>query len=76
MFSYICTVEEYPFLNCDALHFVLMYMFLHTLFLCCIIQDILKAQGSSDEPSFCTKGASRFDFGQGSVGKQGSLAYS
>ncbi|XP_041808704.1 calpain-1 catalytic subunit-like [Chelmon rostratus] len=36
--------------------------------------DILKAQNNSDEPFFCTKGASRFDFGQGSVGNCWFLA--
>ena len=40
------------------------------LFLCCFLQDILKAQNNNDEPIFCSKGASRFDFGQGSVGEQ------
>ncbi|XP_062288529.1 calpain-2 catalytic subunit-like [Scomber scombrus] len=37
-------------------------------------KDILKAQGSSDEPSFSLKGASRFDFGQGNVGNCWFLA--
>lgn len=32
----------------------------------------MEAQNISGEPAFCTKGASRFDFGQGSVGKQES----
>uniref|UniRef100_A0A3Q3CCQ7 Calpain catalytic domain-containing protein n=1 Tax=Haplochromis burtoni TaxID=8153 RepID=A0A3Q3CCQ7_HAPBU len=29
-----------------------------------------------DKPAFCTDGMSRFDFGQGDVGKQNFLAYS
>ncbi|KAM3601275.1 uncharacterized protein V6R79_010153 [Siganus canaliculatus] len=36
--------------------------------------DILKAQGITDEPVFCSKGKSRFDFGQGSVGNCWFLA--
>ncbi|KAM8742349.1 calpain-1 catalytic subunit-like [Acanthopagrus schlegelii] len=36
--------------------------------------DILKAQNNNDEPIFCSKGASRFDFGQGSVGNCWFLA--
>ncbi|XP_070773744.1 calpain-2 catalytic subunit-like [Enoplosus armatus] len=36
--------------------------------------DILKVQNNDNEPSFCTKGASRFDFGQGSVGNCWFLA--
>lgn len=61
--------------------FSLICMFLHAClhliyFLCCIVQDILKAQNNNDEPSFFSKGASRFDFGQGSVGEQESLVYS
>nr|XP_029133486.1 calpain-1 catalytic subunit-like [Labrus bergylta] len=36
--------------------------------------EILKRQGSSDEAVFCNKGASRFDFGQGSVGNCWFLA--
>lgn len=54
-----------------------MCMFLHAClylisFLCCIVQDILKAQNNNNEPSFFSKGASRFDFGQGNVGEQES----
>ncbi|XP_041864684.1 calpain-1 catalytic subunit-like isoform X1 [Melanotaenia boesemani] len=30
--------------------------------------DILKLQNNNDEPMFCKNGASRFDFGQGTVG--------
>lgn len=46
-------------------------MLVHLIcFLCCFLQDILKAQNINDEPIFCSKGASRFDFGQGSVGKK------
>ncbi|XP_053187049.1 calpain-2 catalytic subunit-like [Scomber japonicus] len=37
-------------------------------------KDVLKAQGSSEDPSFSLKGASRFDFGQGSVGNCWFLA--
>ncbi|XP_067464406.1 calpain-1 catalytic subunit-like [Thunnus thynnus] len=36
--------------------------------------DILKAQGNDSEPVFCVRGASRFDFGQGSVGNCWFLA--
>ncbi|XP_061595740.1 calpain-1 catalytic subunit-like [Cololabis saira] len=36
--------------------------------------DILKMQNNDSEPSFCLKGASRFDFGQGSVGNCWFLA--
>ncbi|XP_037605083.1 calpain-1 catalytic subunit-like [Sebastes umbrosus] len=36
--------------------------------------DILKAHNNSDDPTFCTKGASRFDFGQGNVGNCWFLA--
>ncbi|XP_061596717.1 calpain-1 catalytic subunit-like [Cololabis saira] len=36
--------------------------------------DILKLQNNSSEPIFCLKGASRFDFGQGSVGNCWFLA--
>ncbi|XP_040907894.1 calpain-2 catalytic subunit-like [Toxotes jaculatrix] len=36
--------------------------------------EILKRQNNSDEPTFCMKGASRFDFGQGSVGNCWFLA--
>lgn len=42
----------------------------------CLVQDILKIQNISSEVSFCLKGASRFDFGQGYVGKQGFMDYS
>ncbi|KAM7398127.1 hypothetical protein PAMA_006148 [Pampus argenteus] len=30
-------------------------------------KDILKAQNNSADAAFCTKGASRFDFGQGGI---------
>ncbi|XP_029956197.1 calpain-2 catalytic subunit-like [Salarias fasciatus] len=36
--------------------------------------EILKAQNKSEEPVFCSKGASRFDFGQGSIGNCWFLA--
>ncbi|XP_074528552.1 calpain-2 catalytic subunit-like [Halichoeres trimaculatus] len=36
--------------------------------------DVLKKYGISDEPIFCTKGLSRFDFGQGQVGNCWFLA--
>ncbi|XP_022594433.1 calpain-A-like [Seriola dumerili] len=36
--------------------------------------DILKRQNNSDEPTFCMKGASRFDFGQGNIGNCWFLA--
>ncbi|XP_056267668.1 calpain-1 catalytic subunit-like [Pseudoliparis swirei] len=36
--------------------------------------DILKAENSSSDPVFCTKGASRFDFDQGVVGNCWFLA--
>ncbi|XP_040006964.1 calpain-1 catalytic subunit-like [Xiphias gladius] len=36
--------------------------------------EILKRQHSNDEPTFCMKGASRFDFGQGRVGNCWFLA--
>ncbi|KAM9348877.1 calpain-1 catalytic subunit-like [Symphorus nematophorus] len=37
-------------------------------------QEILKGQNVNEEPIFCTKGASRFDFGQGGVGNCWFLA--
>ncbi|KAG7224601.1 hypothetical protein INR49_011354 [Caranx melampygus] len=36
--------------------------------------DLLKKQNNSDEPTFCQKGTSRFDFGQGYVGNCWFLA--
>lgn len=54
--------------------FLCIHMYLiNRICLICIVQEILKAQGIDKEPVFCTNGASRFDFAQGSVGKQSSL---
>lgn len=49
-------------------------VFLH-LICSYFVQDILKIQQSKDKPVFCTNGASRFDFTQGSVGKRDSIIH-
>ena len=70
----ICFFLLIHILKLDFFSYVYVFTCVSTSF--CLVQDILKAQGIDSEPVFCMKGASRFDFGQGSVGKQGFLAYS